>query len=289
MKNEIISKEEIGRGIFRFEIEEAQIASKHRPGQFIILMADETSERIPLTVADSDPEKGTITIVFQVVGKSTALISSLDVGEKILNVTGPLGQPTPIERYGSVACVIGGVGAPYVYPILKALKEKGNELDVFLGTRSRDLLVMEKELGEISDSLVVSTDDGTYGVRGTVVDLFRDALRSGRKYDMAVVVGPVGMMEAACSATKEAGIRTIVSLNTIMVDGTGMCGSCRVTIGGESRLVCCDGPEFDGYLVDWTELRHRLGRFKDQEKISMELYEEQGKSGKAGKITERQG
>jgi len=172
---------------------------------------------------------------------------------------------------------------------LKALKEQGNELDVFLGTRSHDLLVMEEELGEISDSLVVSTDDGTYGVRGTAVDLFREALRTGRKYDMAVVVGPVGMMEAACSVTRKSGIRTIVSLNTIMVDGTGMCGSCRVTIGGESRLVCCDGPEFDGHLVDWTELRHRLGRFVNQEKISMELYEKQGKSGKAGKITESQG
>lgn len=287
MKNEILSKKEVGRGIFRFEIEEARIAAKHRPGQFVILMAGETGERIPLTIADSNPERGTITVVFQVVGKSTALLSSLGEGDRVPNVIGPLGRPTPIERYGRVACVIGGVGAPYVYPILKALKEKGNELSVFLGTRSRDLLVMEKELEEISDAFSVSTDDGTYGVKGTVVDLFREALGAGERFDMAVVVGPVGMMEATCSVTEDAGIRTIVSLNTIMVDGTGMCGSCRVTVGDESKLVCCDGPEFDGHLVDWAELRHRLGRFEEQEKVSMELYEKQGKSGKTGKSTER--
>lgn len=273
MKNEIISKEEIGRGIFRFNIEEPLVASKHRPGQFIILMVNETGERIPLTIAGSDPAAGTITIVFQVAGKSTDLLSSLEAGDRIQNLIGPLGRPTPIERYGRVACVIGGVGAPYVYPILKAMREKGNAISVFLGARSRELVIMEKELGEISDTLSVSTDDDTYGSGGTVVDLFREALGSGGKFDMAVVVGPVGMMEAACAVTKEAGIRTMVSLNTIMVDGTGMCGSCRVTIGGESKLVCCDGPEFDGHLVDWEELKHRLGRFLDQEKIAMNLYE----------------
>ena len=264
--NEVVRKERLGPDVFRLEVAYAKLARKARPGQFVIVRVREDGERIPLTIADADPDAGTITLVFQVVGKSTTLLAGLQRGEKILDVVGPLGVPTEIERFGRVLCIGGGIGAAPLYPVAKALSAAGNTVTSILGARSKDLLILEKEFRAVSDAVHVATDDGSYGRKGLVTDALADLLAAGERFDRAWAIGPVPMMKAVCDATRAAGIPTTVSLNPIMVDGTGMCGGCRVIVGGKVRFACVDGPEFDGHAVDFNTLAKRLTTYRARER-----------------------
>lgn len=269
---EILKRQEMANGtVVMNEISAPKIAKKAKPGQFVILKANETGERIPLTMANTDAKKGTITIIYQVVGKSTALFKSLQVGEKYQDVIGPLGQPTHLEKLGKVACVGGGTGVAVMHPITKGLKEIGNHVYAIIGARNKDLLIMEDEMKAASHDLKVCTDDGSYGHHGFVTDVLKELLE---KEDIKLVVGigPVPMMKFLCMLTKEYGVKTLVSLNAIMVDGTGMCGCCRASVGGETRFACVDGPEFDGHQVDFDELSQRLDAYKEEEKRAYEKY-----------------
>jgi len=269
---EILRRQEMANGtVVMNEISAPKIAAKAKPGQFVILKANETGERIPLTMANTDPKRGTITIIYQVVGKSTSLFKSLKVGETFQDVIGPLGQPTHLEKLGKVACVGGGTGVAVLHPITKGLKEVGNHVYAIIGSRTKDLLIMEDEMKAASHDLKVCTDDGSYGHHGFVTDVLKELLE---KEDIKLVVGigPVPMMKFLCKLTKEYGVKTLVSLNAIMVDGTGMCGCCRVTIGGETKFACVDGPEFDGHSVDFEELAQRLESYKEEEKRALENY-----------------
>lgn len=274
---EILRREELAGGtIILNEISAPKIARKARPGQFVILKANETGERIPLTMADTDPKKGTITIIYQVVGKSTALFKTLQVGERYQDVIGPLGKPTDIEKLGKVVCVGGGTGIAVLHPITRGLKELGNHVIAIIGARSKDMLILEDKMKLASHELFVCTDDGSYGHHGFVTDLLKDILE---KEDIKLVVGigPVPMMKFLSQLTKEYGVKTIVSLNAIMVDGTGMCGCCRVSVGGETKFACVDGPEFDGHLVDFNELAQRLESYKEQERLAYERFQHECK------------
>ncbi|MGB2753703.1 MAG: sulfide/dihydroorotate dehydrogenase-like FAD/NAD-binding protein [Phycisphaerae bacterium] len=246
-----------------------KLARKARPGQFVIVRASEDGERIPLTIADADPEAGSITLIFQVVGKSTTLLAHMEPGDEILDVVGPLGVPTEIKRFGRVLCVGGGIGAAPLYPVAKALKAAGNAVTSILGGRSKNLVILENEFRAISDAVVVTTDDGTYGRKGFVTDALKDLLGAGPGapgFDRAWAIGPVPMMKAVCDVTRGAGVPTVVSLNPIMVDGTGMCGGCRVIVGGKVKFACVDGPEFDGHRVDFETLAKRLTTYRDRER-----------------------
>jgi ferredoxin--NADP+ reductase len=253
------------------EIEAPLIARKAKPGQFVILKANETGERIPLTMADSDPEKGTITIIYMVIGKSTALFKDLKVGDAYQDVIGPLGKPTHIEKVGKVICVGGGTGVAVLHPITRALKEAGNDVTCIIGARNKDLLILEKEMKAASNDLRVCTDDGSYGHHGFVTEVMKEVLDQGG-VDMVVAIGPVIMMKVVAGITKTYNVKTLVSLNPIMIDGTGMCGGCRVTVGGKTRFACVDGPEFDGHLVNFDELMLRLQAYVADEKNSYEHY-----------------
>jgi len=247
------------------ELEAPLISKECKAGQFIILSLDnEFAERIPLTIADSNPEKGTITIIFQVVGKTTFELSNLLAGEKIANLVGPLGKPTHIEKFGKVLCIGGGIGIAAIYPITKAMKKFGNELKVIIGARYKELIIFESEMREIADELVVCTDDGSYGRKAIVTEPLKELCISW-KPDIVVAIGPAVMMKFCAETTRPFRIPTIVSLNTIMIDGTGMCGGCRVTVGNETKFVCVDGPEFDGHKVDFDNMIARLGAYKDIE------------------------
>ena len=275
---EILKRQEMADGtVVLNEIAAPKIAAKAKPGQFVILKASETGERIPLTMADTDPKKGTITIIYQVVGKSTALFKSLAVGEKFQDIIGPLGQPTHLEKLGKVVCVGGGTGVAVVHPITRGLKELGNHVYAIIGARNKDLLILEDKMKAASHDLRVCTDDGSYGHHGFVTDVLRELLE---KEDIKLVVGigPVPMMKFLCKLTEEYGVKTLVSLNAIMVDGTGMCGCCRVTVGGETRFACVDGPEFDGHKVDFEELAQRLDAYKEQEQRAYDRYLEECKA-----------
>ena len=249
-----------------------QVAKKAKPGHFVMLRLSPTGERIPLTIADADPAAGTITIVYLVMGKSTAMLEALSVGDSILDLCGPLGRPTHIEKKGTVICVGGGTGIAAMHHIAKGHHRMGNKVVGVIGARSKDLLLFEKELSSFADELLISTDDGSYGHKGLVTDLLRDRLESDKSVFEVVAVGPVPMMAAVANTTKPFEVPTTVSLNSIMVDGIGMCGACRVTVGGKTKFACVDGPEFDGHLVDFAELRRRLGAFADQEKTSFDNY-----------------
>ena len=254
----IVRREEMSRGnVVLNEIEAPLIAKKAKPGQFVILKANETGERIPLTMADTDPEKGTITVIYMVVGKSTLIFKQLKVGEGYQDVIGPLGQATHLEKLGTVVCVGGGTGVAVLHPITRGLKQVGNNVISIIGARNKDLLILEEQMKAASHELKVCTDDGSYGHHGFVTDVLRDVLE---KEDVKLVVGigPVPMMKFVCEVTKEKNVKTLVSLNPIMIDGTGMCGGCRVTVGGETKFACVDGPEFDGHEVDFDELILRL-------------------------------
>jgi ferredoxin--NADP+ reductase len=272
MGAKILKKELIAPSVYRIEVEAAEVARKHRAGQFVILRINDRGERIPLTVLDKDPQKGIITIVFQVVGKTTMMLEDLKVGDEILNLVGPLGKPTEIRNFGHVVCIAGGVGCACVYPIAKALKEAGNHLVTILGGRTHQHLILEEDLARLSDKLVITTDDGSKGIHGFVSDAFKQMLDRGEKVDYVLAVGPVLMMKAICDITRERKIHTVVSLNSIMVDGTGMCGACRVGVGGVTRFACVDGPEFDGADVDFQILIDRLRAYKEMEDRAREEY-----------------
>jgi len=259
--------------IYLMKVEAAKIAHKRKAGQFVVLRVNETGERFPLTIVDSDPEKGTITIIFQVVGKSTILLAGVPEGETILDVVGPLGKPTHIERFGHVVCIGGGVGIAPVYPIVCAMKDGGNRVTSVISARSKELLILEEEMRRASDELKVATDDGSYGFKGFPTQILQEMMDGGGMIDQVVAVGPVPMMRAVCRVTKPAGIKTVVSLNPIMVDGTGMCGGCRVSVGGETRFVCVDGPEFDGHEVDFDLLTKRLRTYSGMERQSATAHE----------------
>ncbi len=268
----IVKREEMAEGtVILNELEAPLIARKAKPGQFVILKANEEGERIPLTMADTDPEKGTITIIYMVVGKSTAIFRDLAVGDDFQDVIGPLGKATHVEKVGKVICVGGGTGVAVLHPITRALKEVGNDVTCIIGSRTKDLLILEKEMGAASHDLRVCTDDGSYGHHGFVTDVMKAVLDDG-DVKLVVAIGPVPMMKAVSNITREYKVATMVSLNPIMVDGTGMCGGCRVTVGGETKFACVDGPEFDGHKVDYDELMLRLQAYLEEEKKCHEEY-----------------
>ncbi|MFH2093748.1 MAG: sulfide/dihydroorotate dehydrogenase-like FAD/NAD-binding protein [Pseudomonadota bacterium] len=268
----IIHREEMAKGtIILNEIEAPRIARKAKPGQFVILQADATGERIPLTMADTDPEKGTITIIYMVIGKSTARFKDLQVGDQYFALIGPLGKPTHIENFGKVVCVGGGTGIAVLHPIARALKQAGNDVTTILGSRSADLLIMEEKMAAASNTLHICTDDGSKGHHGFVTDVLKQTLETN-DIDLMVAIGPIPMMKFCSLITKEKNVKTFVSLNPIMVDGTGMCGCCRVSVGGTTKFACVDGPEFDGHKVDFDELAKRLASYLDNEKQSLEAY-----------------
>lgn len=262
-------KELAGGAIIENQIEAPLIAQKSKPGQFVILKAGEKGERIPLTIADRDKEKGLITILYLVTGKSTRIFADLKQGDFFQDVIGPLGQPTHMEKFGKVVCVGGGTGIAVLHPIARGLKEAGNHVTSILGARTKDFLVFEDRMDKISDKLLITTDDGSYGRKGFVTGVLKEVLDSD-KPDFVVAIGPVPMMKSVAGLTREYGVKTIVSLNPLMIDGTGMCGCCRVTVGGKTRFACVDGPEFDGHLVDFDELSMRLKSYDSEEKTAYE-------------------
>ena len=264
----IIDKKVLAPTITRFEIKAPFVARKRRAGNFVMVRVEEGGERIPLTIADGNPAFGTITLIVQAIGGTTKLLCSKNTGDMLLDVVGPLGNPTPIEKHGVVACVGGGVGTAELYPIAKALKEAGNRVLTVIGARSRDLVILEKEMAGCSDESFVTTDDGTYGRKGFVTDQLKDLLDAPGGVNAVYAIGPLPMMKAVANLTRSYQVETLVSLNTIMVDGTGMCGGCRVTVAGEMKFACVDGPEFDGHKVDFDELMMRNRTYVDLERIS---------------------
>jgi ferredoxin--NADP+ reductase len=264
---QIVRRAEMSGGtVVLNEIEAPRIARKAKPGQFVILKATEDGERIPLTMADTDPERGTITVIYQVVGKSTALFKTLEVGDAYQDVIGPLGRPTHLEKMGTVVCVGGGTGVAVLHPITRALKEAGNHVIAVMGARTRDLLILEEQMRAASHELRVCTDDGSYGHHGFVTEVLKEIL-TGREVKQVVAIGPVPMMKFVSLMTRDFKVPTMVSLNPIMVDGTGMCGGCRVSVGGKTKFACVDGPEFDGHQVDFDELMRRLQAYCADEKV----------------------
>jgi NAD(P)H-flavin reductase len=272
---EILSKETLAQSITKFVVRAPFVARKHKAGNFIILRVNDHGERIPLTIVDSDPKEGTITIIAQTIGKTTKLLSLQNKGDFLLDVAGPLGNPTPIHNYGTVVCIGGGVGTAEVYPIATALKNAGNKLVTIVGARTRELVILEKELREISDEFIVTTDDGSYGMKGLVTNALDNYLKKDGSVKAVYAIGPIIMMKAVSEFTRPIGLSTFVSLNPIMMDGTGMCGACRVSIGKETKFACVDGPEFDGHLVDFEELMTRNRSYMDLEKVSLERYEKE--------------
>jgi ferredoxin--NADP+ reductase len=256
-----------------FLVDAPMIASKVKPGQFVVLRINEEGERIPLTVADFDREAGTLTLIFQEVGKTTIHMGTLKEGDSLLDLVGPLGKATHIEKFGTVACIGGGIGIAPVYPVARALKNAGNRVISVIGARCKDLLILENEMTEVSDEIYVTTDDGSYGKQAFVTQEMERLINEGYKFDFALGVGPVPMMKAFAMVTMKYGIMAKVSLNPIMVDGTGMCGVCRVSVGGKTRFACVDGPEFDAGEVDFDVLSARQHTYCDEEKESLERYE----------------
>ena len=268
---EILEKKIMSDTVKLMKIKAPLVAKKALAGQFIILRIDEKGERIPLTIADYDREKGTVTVIFMEVGKTTKQLGKLKVGDSILNFAGPLGQPSEIEKFGTVVCIGGGVGIAPLYPIIRELKKAGNYVISILGARNKKLLMLEKEIDVFSNELHICTDDGSKGKKGFVSDVLQELIDSGKKINIVWSIGPVIMMKVVADLTKKYGIKTIVSLNPIMVDGTGMCGGCRVSIGGETKFACVDGPEFDGHLVDFNNLMLRNRRFVCEEDKACKL------------------
>ena len=272
----ILEAKELAANIYLMEVEAKRIAKRCEPGQFIIVRTDEDGERIPLTICDYDREKGTVTIVFQTVGAGTTRMADLKAGDYFQDFVGPLGCPSefikePLEelKKKSILFVAGGVGTAPVYPQVKWLKEKGIEADVIVGAKTKDLLILEKEMSEAAGNLYITTDDGSYGRSGMVTQTIKDLVEEGKHYDVCVAIGPMIMMKFVCKMTKELGIPTVVSLNPIMVDGTGMCGACRVTVDGEVKFACVDGPEFDGHAVNFDEAMRRQTLYKTEEGRAM--------------------
>ncbi len=269
----IIKRKQLAPKIVHIDIQAPDVARTVQPGQFVILRLHEQGERIPLTVADFSRQAGTISIIFQEVGKTTIDLGAMKEQDNIHNLLGPLGQPTHIAKLGTVVCVGGGVGTASMHPITRAFKEAGNKVISIIGGRNKEFIIWEKEIGAISDQLIITTDDGSYGVKGLVTKPLEEMIRRQEKIDLVVAIGPVIMMKAVSHLTKSCGIKTMVSLNPIMLDGTGMCGVCRVSVNNETKFACFHGPDFDGHLVDFDLLMKRLGTYKTEEKISIEKCE----------------
>ena len=268
--NEIIRKKQLNPSVTLMEVAAPLVAKKAEPGQFIILRVDEKGERIPLTVADYDREKGTITIIFQIVGATTVKLNHLEEGDYIHDFVGPLGRATHTEGLKKVAVVGGGVGCAIAYPVTKKLFEQGTEVHAIVGFRNQELVILEKEFETHSSRLVSMSDDGSWGQKGLVTDALRQLIESGEKYDEVITIGPLIMMKFVCQLTKQYGIKTVASMNPIMVDGTGMCGGCRLTVGGVTRFACVDGPEFDGHEIDFDEAMARGTTYRDFERRARE-------------------
>jgi ferredoxin--NADP+ reductase len=264
--NKIIFKKQLSADVFLMRIEAPLIATERSPGQFVILQIDTNyGERIPLTIADADPAEGSITIIFQAVGATTNRLAAFKPGDSIENLVGPLGRPTHIEKFGLVACVGGGIGVAPLYPIVQGMKKAGNRIAVIIGARNKSLLILEDEMRALADELIICTDDGSYGRKALVTEPLKEICARTPKPDLAVAIGPPIMMKFCAETTRPFAVPTVVSLNTIMVDGTGMCGGCRVTVGGKTKFVCVDGPEFDGHQVDFDNMMKRLKAYKQQE------------------------
>ncbi len=263
--NEIISKDGLNQTVFRMKVRAPLVARKAEPGQFIIIRAKEESERIPLTIADFDREEGSVTIIYQIVGAGTMELNSLQKGECVHDFVGPLGVPTHTEGLKKVCIVGGGVGCAIAYPVAKKLRQQLCCVDAIIGFRTRNLVILRDEFSKISNELYLMTDDGTAGRSGLVTEMLETLFKMGKKYDEVIAIGPLPMMKYVCEVTKKYGIKTVVSMNPIMIDGTGMCGGCRLTVGGETKFACVDGPDFDGHLVDFDEAMARGGMYRDFE------------------------
>ena len=266
----ILTKEVLAPSVKLIEVEAPAIAAKGRAGQFAILRVDEEGERIPLTLADWDRDRGTLTLVFQEVGVTTMKLGQLEVGDRLADLAGPMGNATEVDGLGTVACVGGGIGIAPIYPIARAMREAGNRVISIIGARSKEMLILEEEMGRASDELYVTTDDGSYGRHGFVSDQLKDLIDSDRRPDHVIAVGPLIMMKVVADVTRPYGIKTVVSLNSIMIDGTGMCGGCRVSVGGETKFTCVDGPEFDGHAVDFDLLIARNRTYAEEERRALE-------------------
>ena len=277
--NEILVREDLAPVTKLFEVEAPVVARKARAGQFVIVRIEEEGERIPLTIGDYDRERGTITLVVQEVGKTTMQMGTMEAGDELASVTGPLGLPTEIEDFGTVLCVGGGVGIAPIYPIARDLKEAGNSVLSIIGARNEDLLFWEDKMRAVSDELIVCTDDGSYGRKALVTIPIKELLEAGRPISHIWAIGPAIMMKFCALTTQPFGVPTTVSLNSIMVDGTGMCGACRVEVGGQTRFVCVDGPEFDGHQVDWDQLLARQRIYPEQEKLAVERWQQECRCG----------
>jgi len=273
----IMTREDLAPDIHLFKIDAPAVARKARAGQFIIVRIDEKGERIPLTIADYDPDEGSVTIVFMEVGKTTRQLAMLGIGDFVANFVGPLGLPTEIENYGTVVCVAGGFAVAPVFAISKAMKRAGNKVISIVGARTKNLLFWEDRVRTVSDKLIITTDDGSYGCTGVVTEPLKELLEKDKSIQRVIAVGPVVMMKFCSLTTKPFGVKTIVSLNPIMVDGTGMCGCCRVSVAGETKFACVDGPDFDGHEVDWDVLLSRQRAYLDEEKRALELWQSEGK------------
>jgi ferredoxin--NADP+ reductase len=283
--SKILEKSVLAPKVVQFLVEAPEIAQKCRAGQFVIVRICETGERIPLSIADSDKEHGTLTLVVQEVGKTSACLNAMEVGKEIPDVVGPLGRPTHIENFGVAIGVGGGVGIAPLHPILKALKAAGNHVITILGGRSKEFVIMEEEMRRASDEVLICTDDGSYGEKGFVTHVLKNLVETGRDADYCIAIGPPIMMKRVCEVTKPFNLTTYVSLNTIMVDGTGMCGCCRVTVDGKTRFVCVDGPEFDGHKVDFDEMIKRISMFRKQEELAYKRWLEKQASGASKSIS----
>lgn len=262
----ILYKEKLSDDVVLMRLAAPLIAAERKPGQFVIVQLDSNyGERIPLTIADADTKEGSITIIFQVVGLTTQRLAALQVGQKIENLVGPLGRPTHIAKFGTVVCIGGGIGVAPLHPIVQGMKQAGNKVVIIMGARTQRLLILEDRMRALADELIICTDDGSYGRKALVTEPLKELCERAPKPDLAVAIGPPIMMKFCAETTRPYGVPTVVSLNTIMVDGTGMCGGCRVTVGGQTRFVCVDGPEFDGHKVDFDNMMQRLRAYKKHE------------------------
>lgn len=268
--NRIVSKKQLSDVVTSYEIHAPLIAASAKPGQFVVVRPNDYAERIPLTISKADTEAGTITIIVQEVGRTTKELAALEVEKDVFDVAGPFGIPTEVENFGTVVCVGGGVGVAILKPVTAAMKEAGNEVIGIIGARDQSLIILEDEMRAATDVLHVTTDNGSYGRKGFVSDVLKEILDSGKKVDRVFAIGPLPMMKVISDLTKGYGVKTIVSLDPVMIDGTGMCGGCRVTVDGQTKFTCVDGPDFDAHLVDWDELRSRKRFYADEERAAVE-------------------
>ncbi|MEI8314294.1 MAG: sulfide/dihydroorotate dehydrogenase-like FAD/NAD-binding protein [Verrucomicrobiota bacterium] len=270
---QIIAARFLAPDVKLFRITAPRIAKRQQPGQFVIIRVEETGERIPLTIAESDPQAGTVTVIVQGIGKTTKLLNRLEAGDAIADVVGPLGKHSEVEKFGTCVVIGGGVGTAIAYSTAKALKQAGNEVIAIIGGRNRQLVILEDEIRAFADKVIITTDDGSYGEKGLVIDPLKQMIAAGKKVDYVLAIGPIPMMRAVANVTREFKIKTVVSLNPIMVDGTGMCGGCRVLVDGKSQFACVDGPEFDAHQVDFDVLTKRNTMYRDLERQSLERHQ----------------